>query len=148
MSRSDGYVNIAKTNEAAAAVNALNIEALIEATELLGSVRMATKHLKIDARNLKRYYAAHPEVAERLRDAQERGRPARILWLQAKLEEHIEAMNITALIFELKRMDPSYRDSYSVHTTNTPVDFVVDLSAPAESPTQLTDVTTTGILGE
>ena len=148
MSRSDGYVNIAKSNATTTAIAELNIEALIEATELLGSVRLATKHLKIDARNLKRFYATHPDVAERLREAQERGRPARILWLQAKLEEHIEAMNITALIFELKRMDPSYRDSYSVHTTNTPVDFVVDLSAPAESPTQLTDVTATGILGE
>lgn len=140
--------NITERNAKDSALAEVSFEALVEATEQVGSLRLAARLLNFDRRNLHKYYQSHPDAADRLREAQERGRPARILYLQEKLEEHIEAMNITALIFELKRLDPSYRDSYSVHTTSAPVDFVVDLSAPAESPAQLTDVTPARLLGE
>ena len=36
------------------------------------------------------------------------------------------------VMFLLKREDPSYRESYNVHNTSTPTDYVIDLALPAD----------------
>jgi hypothetical protein len=38
-------------------------------------------------------------------------------------------------MFLLKKLDPTYRESYSVSTSSTPTNYVIDLSLPAGDDT-------------
>ena len=98
-----------------------------DAVLVLGSVRRALDELGMDRGSWYRLMVRQPQLAADLRAVQEQAREARMLWLTGLLEEHIEQKNLTALIFEMKRVDPSYRESYNVTTTNAPTDFKIDL---------------------
>jgi hypothetical protein len=41
-------------------------------------------------------------------------------------------------MFLLKKLDPSYRESYNVNTTNQPSNFVIDLGAADKSHDDVT----------
>jgi hypothetical protein len=117
-----------------------------DAVMVLGSVRRALDELGMDRGSWYRLLRRHPHLATELRAAQDQAKDARILWLEGKLDGHIEDGNLVATFFALKREDPSYRESYNVTTTNAPTDYVIDLST--DDPAQLADVTPARILGE
>jgi hypothetical protein len=117
-----------------------------ETVKMTGSVFRALKVLEIDKGSWYRFMARQPHLATELRSVQEQSKDARILWLEAKLDGHIDDGNLVATFFALKREDPSYRESYNVTTTNAPTDYVIDLST--DDPAQLADVTPARILGE
>jgi hypothetical protein len=50
------------------------------------------------------------------------------------------------VMFLLKKLDPTYRESYNVHSTTGPNDYVIDLTA--DDPTPITDVTPKSVLGK
>ncbi len=122
------------------------VDEVRDAVLVLGSVRRALDTLGIDRGSWYRLMVRQPQLAADLRAVQEQAREARLLWLTVLLEEHIEQKNLTALIFEMKRVDPSYRESYNVTTSSAPTDYTIDLST--DDTPQLADVTPARILGE
>jgi hypothetical protein len=98
-----------------------------DAVMVLGSVRRALDELGMDRGSWYRLMRRHPHLATELRAAQDQAKDARILWLEGKLDGHVEDGSLVATFFALKREDPSYRESYNVTTTNAPTDFKIDL---------------------
>jgi len=125
----------------------IQVDEVKDAVMVLGSVRRALDTLGMDRGSWYRLMVRHPQLATELRAVQERARDARILWLEGHLDEHVEAKVLNAVFFALKKLDPSYRESYNVTTSSAPTDFIIDLSAP-DDPAQFADVTPKGILGE
>jgi hypothetical protein len=117
-----------------------------EAVRVTGSVYMALKVLEIDKGSWYRLMVRQPQLATELRAVQEQAKDAYFLWLRYHLDEHVEAKNLVATIFSIKREDPSYRESYNVTTSSTPTDYIIDLSS--DDTPQLADVTPARILGE
>jgi hypothetical protein len=122
------------------------VDEVRDAVLVLGSVRRALDTLGIDRGSWYRLMVRQPQLATELRAVQEQARDARILWLEGHLDDHVEAKNLTAVFFALKKVDPSYRESYNVTTSSTPTDYIIDLSS--EDTPQLADVTPARILGE
>ena len=68
--------------------------------------------------------------------------------LEAIARDRAKAGSDVLLIFLLKGLRPwKYLDNHHVVSTSQPTDFIIDLSAPDDSP-QLADVTPAGVLGE
>jgi hypothetical protein len=50
------------------------------------------------------------------------------------------------VMFLLKREDPSYRESYNVHNTAVPTDYVIDLALPVDGEAHDADPATAEVL--
>ena len=113
----------------------LQCEDLIEAVAELGFVNKAAVAVGIDKKTVWRMQQADPTFAMRLRDARQRG--------LNNLREHLEGLlvgmaekgNAPAAMFLLKKLDPSYRESYNVTSTATPTNYTIDLSLPTGDDT-------------
>jgi len=125
----------------------IQVDEVKDAVLVLGSVRRALDTLGMDRGSWYRLMVRHPQLATEFRAVQEQARDARILWLEGHLDDHVEAKNLTAVFFALKKVDPSYRESYNVTTSSAPTDYVIDLSAPDDSA-HFADVTPARVLGE
>lgn len=137
--------NIIAANAARSEVSLLKIPEFLDALETLGIMRRACEAVGVDHRTVAQWMMHDVSMAERIRAAQLIGRGRRIDYLETMLYEHIEAKNLTAVIFALKREDPSYRESYNVNSTSQPTNYVIDLGLP-DDPTPIADVTPTHIL--
>jgi hypothetical protein len=54
--------------------------------------------------------------------------------------------NPVMVMFLLKREDPSYRESYNVHNTAVPTDYVIDLALPVDGEAHDADPATAEVL--
>lgn len=123
----------------------LRFREFISAVEATGNMTQSAKALGIHWGTLHHHMKLRPDLTEELRRAQEVGKQNLQAHLEAILLKHIEEGNITALIFKLKQLDPSYRDSYHVTTSSAPTDYVIDLTLP-DSEAQPSDGATTTLL--
>ena len=117
---------------------AIRATEVLDAIEELGFINKACEALGFDRKQLWRMIDRDPVFAEQVQRAVERGRVKRRDWLES-LAYSMAPENPTMVMFLLKREDPSYRESYNVTTSTTPTDFVIDLSAPSESPALYAD---------
>lgn len=124
---------------------AIRATEVLDAIEELGFLNKACEALGFDRKQLWRMIDRDPAFAEQVQRAVERGRVKRKDWLES-LAYSMAPENPTMVMFLLKREDPSYRESYSVSTTNTPTNFIIDLGAASEAlddvapPVPATDV--------
>lgn len=137
--------NILAANAKRGELTALKIPEFLDALETLGMIHRASHAVGVDHRAIAQWMTKDPDLANRIKAAQEKGRARRIDYLEAKLYEHVDGGNLTAVIFALKREDPSYRESYNVSTSNQPTNYVIDLGLP-DDPTPIADVTPAQIL--
>lgn len=124
---------------------AIRATEVLDAIEELGVINKACEALGFDRKQLWRMIDRDPVFAEQVQRAVERGKVKRKDWLES-LAYSMAPDNPTMVMFLLKREDPSYRESYNVTTSTTPTDYVIDLSAPSESPALYTDATPAEIL--
>ena len=117
---------------------AIRATEVLDAIEELGFINKACEALGFDRKQLWRMIDRDPVFAEQVQRAVERGRVKRKDWLES-LAYSMAPENPTMVMFLLKREDPSYRESYNVTTSTTPTDYVIDLSAPSESPALYAD---------
>lgn len=124
---------------------AIRATEVLDAIEELGFINKACEALGFDRKQLWRMIDRDPVFAEQVQRAVERGRVKRKDWLES-LAYSMAPENPTMVMFLLKREDPSYRESYNVTTSTTPTDYVIDLSAPSESPALYADPTPAKVL--
>jgi hypothetical protein len=117
---------------------AIRATEVLDAIEELGFINKACEALGFDRKQLWRMIDRDPAFAEQVQRAVERGKVKRKDWLES-LAYSMAPENPTMVMFLLKREDPSYRESYNVTTSSTPTDYVIDLSAPSESPALYAD---------
>ena len=124
---------------------AIRATEVLDAIEELGFINKACEALGFDRKQLWRMIDRDPVFAEQVQRAVERGRVKRKDWLES-LAYSMAPDNPTMVMFLLKREDPSYRESYNVTTSTTPTDYIIDLSAPSESPALYADPTPAEVL--
>lgn len=124
---------------------AIRATEVLDAIEELGFINKACEALGFDRKQLWRMIDRDPVFAEQVQRAVERGKVKRKDWLES-LAYSMAPENPTMVMFLLKREDPSYRESYNVTTSTTPTDYVIDLSAPSESPALYADPTPAEVL--
>lgn len=124
---------------------AIRATEVLDAIEELGFINKACEALGFDRKQLWRMIDRDPVFAEQVQRAVERGKVKRKDWLES-LAYSMAPENPTMVMFLLKREDPSYRESYNVTTSSTPTDYVIDLSAPSESPALYADPTPAEVL--
>ena len=134
-----------KTKPVQQELNRIRFEDLIEAIEELGLLTRACQVIGIDKKQVYRMVKDEPAYAERLRAAREIGKVKRIDWLET-LAYEMAPTNPTMVMFLLKQMDPSYRESYNVTNSTTPANYVIDLSLPTGDDTPLDADTSTAAL--
>jgi hypothetical protein len=134
-----------KPQKSITALSELRFREFISAVEATGNMRESAKQLGIHWGTLHQHMKLRPDLTEELRRAQEIGKQNLQAHLEAILLRHIEEGNITALIFKLKQLDPSYRESYHVTTSSAPTDYVIDLTLP-DGEAQSTDNPATTLL--
>jgi len=113
----------------------LEYDDFIEAVSELGFVNKAAVAVGLDKKTVWRMEQADPTFAMRLREARQRG--------LGNLREHLEGLlvgmaekgNAPAAMFLLKKLDPSYRESYNVTSSSTPTNYTIDLSLPTGDDT-------------
>lgn len=137
--------NILAANAKRSELSALKIPEFLDALETLGIIQRAIHAVGVDHRAVAQWMVKDPDLANRIKAAQEKGRARRIDYLEAKLYDHVEGGNLTAVIFALKREDPSYRESYNVSTSTQPTTYVIDLGLP-DDPAPIADVTPAPVL--
>lgn len=137
--------NIKAANAARREISRMKIPEFLDALAMLGIIHRACVEVGIDSRMVAQWIVEDPSLADKIRGAQFIGKGRRIDYLESMLYEHIDAKNLTAVIFALKREDPSYRDSYNVNTTSQPTNYVIDLGLP-DDPSPVADVTPAQIL--
>ena len=123
----------------------LRTNELIEAIAELGLIDPACKAVGFSRGSLYRIMDRDPELCAAVRHAQAIGREKRLDYLES-LAYQMAAENPTMVMFLLKKLDPSYRESYNVHSTSTPTDYVIDLTT--DDTPQLADEAPAAILGE
>ena len=127
------------------ALTELQFREFISAVEVTGNMRESATALGIHWGTLHQHMKLRPDLTEELRRAHEVGKRNLQIRLEALLLERIEAGSDILLMFKLKQLDPSYRESYHVTTSTAPTDYVIDLTLP-DSEAQSTDNTATTIL--
>lgn len=137
--------NILAANAKRGELTALKIPEFLDALETIGLIHQAQRLVGVDHRTIAQWMVKDPDLVNRIKAAQAVGKARRIDYLETKLYEHIDAGNLTAVIFALKREDPSYRESYNVSTSTQPTNYVIDLGLP-DDPTPIADVTPAEIL--
>jgi hypothetical protein len=91
----------------------------------------------INRRDLLRARDADPVFAAKVEEATRRGREVRQEFLES-LAYSMAPTTPVMVMFLLKKLDPSYRESYNVNTTNQPSNFVIDLGAADKSHDDVT----------
>ena len=109
-------------------------EDLIEAVAELGIIEHACKAVGLDRKAVWRMEKSDPTLGARLMEARRIGRERRLEYLEG-LAYEMAPTNPTMVMFLLKKLDPSYRESYSVSTSSTPTNYVIDLSLPSGDDT-------------
>ena len=112
----------------------LQCEDLLEAVAELGVMHNALQAVGLDRKTVWRMEQADPTFAMRLREARIRGQENRIDYLEACLFKMAPTVPAAAM-FLLKKLDPSYRESYNVTSSSTPTNYTIDLSLPAGDDT-------------
>jgi len=115
-------------------VNHAKIEDLIEAVMQLGIIEHACKAVGLDRKAVWRLEKSNPTLGVRLMEARRIGVERRLEYLEA-LAYEMAPTNPTMVMFLLKKLDPSYRESYNVTSSTTPTNYVIDLSLPAGDDT-------------
>jgi len=115
-------------------VNHAKIEDLIEAVMQLGIIEHACKAVGLDRKAVWRLEKSNPTLGARLMEARRVGVERRLEYLEA-LAYEMAPTNPTMVMFLLKKLDPSYRESYNVTSSTTPANYVIDLSLPAGDDT-------------
>lgn len=123
----------------------MHIRELISAVEVSGSLKQSSTALGIHWGTLHHWMKVRPDLAEEIYRAQDAGKRNLQMHLEAILLERIENGSDVLLMFKLKQLDPSYRESYNVTTTNSPTTYVIDLGLPDDTP-QLKDASTGEVL--
>ena len=115
-------------------VNHVKAEDLIEAVMELGIIAHACRVMGLDRKAVWRLEKSDPTLGARLMEARRIGVGRRLEYLES-LAYEMAPTNPTMVMFLLKKLDPSYRESYSVSTSATPTNYVIDLSLPAGDDT-------------
>lgn len=123
----------------------LRADELLEAIAELGLIDPACKAVGYNRQVLYKQMDRNPELCAAVRHAQAIGREKRKDYLES-IAYSMAPENPTMVMFLLKKLDPSYRESYNVHSTSTPTDYFIDLTV--DDTPQLADVTATTLLGE
>lgn len=114
-------------------VNELRVREVIAAVEVTGNIKKACAQVGMDRRMLHYFIKLRPDLEAELRHASEVGKAHLQEELEALVLERAKAGSDILLMFMLKKLDPSYRESYHVTTTNQATNFVIDLGAASES---------------
>ena len=120
------------------ALNEIKVREVIMAVEELGTVKQACKAIDIHPRSLDHMLKIRPDLMAELKAAQERGKAKLLDRLEAIAIERAEAGSDILLMFMIKKLDPSYRESYHVTTSTAPTTYTIDLGLPDDTP-QLKD---------
>lgn len=112
----------------------LQCEDLIEAVAELGFISHAAIAVGLNKKTVWRMEQADPAFAMRLREARHRGLGNRIEYLEGCLFKMAPTIPVAAM-FLLKKLDPSYRESYNVTSSSTPTNYTIDLSLPTGDDT-------------
>lgn len=123
----------------------IRLPEVIDAIAELGVIRQACEAMGFERKTLYRLMGSDPAVAEAVRSAVERGREKRRDYLES-IAYSMAPDNPVMVMFLLKREDPSYRESYNVHNTSTPTDYVIDLALPSDGEAHDTDAAPAEIL--
>lgn len=119
-------------------VNELRVREVIAAVEVTGNIKKACAQVGMDRRMLHYFIKLRPDLEAELRHASEVGKAHLQEELEALVLERAKAGSDILLMFMLKKLDPSYRESYSVTTSSTPTTYTIDLGLPDDTP-QLKD---------
>jgi hypothetical protein len=136
---------VVKSEAQPAIITKLQQAEVLEAIERLGFMTDACKVCNINRRDLLRARDADPVFAAKVEEATRRGREVRQEFLES-LAYSMAPTTPVMVMFLLKKLDPTYRESYNVHSTTGPNDYVIDLTA--DDPTPITDVTPKSVLGK
>ena len=123
----------------------IRLPEVIDGIAELGVIRHACDAMGFERKALYRLMGSDPAVAEAVRSAVERGREKRRDYLES-LAYSMAPDNPVMVMFLLKREDPSYRESYNVHNSSTPTDYVIDLALPADGEAHDADPAATEVL--
>ena len=123
----------------------IRLPEVIDAIAELGVIRHACEAVGFERKALYRLMGSDPVVAEAVRSAVERGREKRRDYLES-IAYQMAPDNPVMVMFLLKREDPSYRESYNVHNTAVPTDYVIDLALPADGEAHDADPAPTEVL--
>jgi hypothetical protein len=123
----------------------IRLPEVIDAIAELGVIRHACEAMGFERKALYRLMGSDPVVADAVRDAVERGREKRRDYLES-IAYQMAPDNPVMVMFLLKREDPSYRESYNVHNTTVPTDYIIDLALPADGEAHDADPATTEVL--
>lgn len=106
----------------------LRADELLEAIAELGLIDPACRAVGYNRQSLYKQMDRNPELCAAVRHAQAIGREKRQDYLES-LAYSMAEENPTMVMFLLKKLDPSYRESYHVSTSTQITDFTIDLGA-------------------
>ena len=107
---------------------------LLEAVAEIGMTSLACEKVGVDKKTMWRYAQQDPEFAAQLQHAREVGKAKRLEYLE-DIAYRMAPTNPTMVMFLLKKLDPSYRESYNVTSSATPTNYTIDLSLPTGDDT-------------
>ena len=125
------------------AITEARFRELINAVEVSGNLKQSALSLGIDWGTLHHHMKVRPDLTEELRIAHDTGRRNLQAHLESLLIQRIESGSDILLMFKLKQLDPSYRESYHVTTSTAPTDYVIDLTLPSGEAQPADGATTT-----
>ena len=128
---------VVKSETQPAIITKLQQAEVLEAIERLGFMTDACKVCNINRRDLLRARDADPVFAAKVEEATRRGREVRQEFLES-LAYSMAPTTPVMVMFLLKKLDPTYRESYNVNTTNQPSNFVIDLGSADKSHDDVT----------
>ena len=115
-------------------LNRLKFADLLEAVAEIGMTNLACEKVGVDKKVMWRHAQTDPEFAAQLQHAREVGKAKRLEYLE-DIAYRMAPTNPTMVMFLLKKLDPSYRESYNVHSSSAPTTYVIDLSLPTGDDT-------------
>lgn len=109
-------------------------EDFLEAIAVLGFVDHACKLVGIDHKTITKLENADPLFKQKVATARAEGLAKRLEAVESVLYTMLPTTPVIAM-FLAKKLDPSYRESYNVVNTQTPTNYVIDLSLPTGDDT-------------
>lgn len=106
--------------------------AFLTAYAISGNITEASEAAGVNPRTVRRWRLEHAEFAEAFVEAYAQS----IERLEAELVRRIYAGSDVLLMFRLKKLDPSYRESYNPAAVGRPTSYVIDLSDDDPAPDQ------------
>jgi hypothetical protein len=107
---------------------------LLDAVAEIGLVSIACEKVGIDRKVMWRQAQVDPDFAAQLQHARDVGKAKRLEYLE-DIAYRMAPTNPIMVMFLLKKLDPSYRESYNVTSSATPTNYTIDLSLPAGDDT-------------